>query len=131
MFCFPRLENGLPTVCADTCVGRLRYMGVLLYDMDQVKAAASTPEKGEIYHSVLNIIQDPNDPAVIAAAREEGIPENWIQAAQNSPVYKMVKEWQIALPLHAEFREDRCLRRVLRPWGRVSSPHTSRSRRIS
>ena len=104
VFCFPRLENGLPTVCADTCVGRLRYMGVLLYDMDQVKAAASTPEKGEIYHSVLNIIQDPNDPAVIAAAREEGIPENWIQAAQNSPVYKMVKEWQIALPLHAEFR---------------------------
>jgi nitrate reductase beta subunit len=104
IFCFPRLENGLPTVCADTCVGRLRYMGVLLYDMDKVKDAASTPDKGQIYGSVLDILQDPNDPAVIKAAREAGIPDNWIKAAQDSPVYRMVKEWKVALPLHAEYR---------------------------
>ena len=104
IFCFPRLENGLPTVCADTCVGRLRYMGVLLYDMDKVKEAAATPDKGQIYHSVLDIIMDPHDPEVLAAARKEGIPENWLKAAQDSPVYKLVKEWQVALPLHAEYR---------------------------
>ena len=85
IFCFPRLENGLPTICADTCVGRLRYMGVLLYDMDKVVAA-------------------PNDPEVIEAARREGISEAWIKAAQESPVYKIVKEWQLGLPLHPEFR---------------------------
>ena len=104
IFCFPRLENGLPTICADTCVGRLRYMGVLLYDMDKVKDAASTPDKGEIYHSMLDILQDPHDPEVIKAAKDAGIPDNWLKAAQASPVYKMVKEWQVALPLHAEYR---------------------------
>ena len=104
IFCFPRLENGLPTICADTCVGRLRYMGVLLYDMDKVVPAASTRDKGEIYHQVLDVIADPNDPEVIEAARKEGIPENWIKAAQDSPVYKIVKDWQLALPLHPEFR---------------------------
>ena len=104
IFCFPRLENGLPTICADTCVGRLRYMGVLLYDMDKVVAVASTRDKGEIYHQVLDVIAAPNDPEVIEAARREGISEAWIKAAQESPVYKIVKEWQLGLPLHPEFR---------------------------
>ena len=26
-FCYPRIEVGLPTVCSETCVGRLRYLG--------------------------------------------------------------------------------------------------------
>ena len=26
-FCFPRIEVGIPTVCSETCVGRLRYIG--------------------------------------------------------------------------------------------------------
>ena len=33
--CYPRLEVGEPTVCSETCVGRLRYLGVLLYDADR------------------------------------------------------------------------------------------------
>ena len=49
ILCFPRLENGLPTICTDTCVGRLRYMGVLLYDMDKVKEAASAKDATDIY----------------------------------------------------------------------------------
>ena len=39
--CYPRLEVGQPTICSETCVGRLRYMGVLLYDADRVTWAAS------------------------------------------------------------------------------------------
>src|SRR5690625_5280077 len=27
-FCFPRIENGQPTICSETCVGRLRYIGI-------------------------------------------------------------------------------------------------------
>ncbi len=39
-FCYPRVEVGLPTVCSETCVGRLRYLGLFLYDADAVTAAA-------------------------------------------------------------------------------------------
>jgi nitrate reductase beta subunit len=47
---------------------------------------------------------DPHDPEVLAAARAEGIPEDWLVAAQNSPVYKLAKVYKIALPLHPEYR---------------------------
>jgi nitrate reductase beta subunit len=29
-FCYPRIESGQPTVCSETCVGRIRYLGVML-----------------------------------------------------------------------------------------------------
>lgn len=49
-FCYPRLENGLPTVCTDTCVGRIRYLGVILYDADSVlDAAKSSDEKKYLF----------------------------------------------------------------------------------
>jgi len=51
-----------------------------------------------------DVILDPNDPEVIAEARKCGIEEPWLEACRRSPVYKMVKEWRIALPLHSEFR---------------------------
>ena len=38
-FCFPRVEIGIPTVCSETCVGRLRYIGLMLYDADAVRGA--------------------------------------------------------------------------------------------
>jgi len=41
---------------------------------------------------------------VIAAAKESGISDDWIDAAQRSPVYKIIKKWKLALPLHPEFR---------------------------
>lgn len=103
-FCYPRLESGMPSVCSDTCVGRLRYMGVLLYDMDKVKGAASTEDPKQIWRAIKDVIADPTDPAVIASAQAEGVPASWIAAAQDSPVYKLIKEWGLALPLHAEYR---------------------------
>lgn len=103
-FCYPRLESGMPSVCSDTCVGRLRYMGVLLYDMDKVKDAASTEDPKQIWRAIKDVIADPTDPAVIASAQAEGVPASWIAAAQDSPVYKLIKEWGLALPLHAEYR---------------------------
>ncbi len=42
IFCYPRIESGMPTVCSETCVGRIRYLGVLLYDADAIENAAST-----------------------------------------------------------------------------------------
>ena len=45
IFCYPRIEAGQPTVCSETCVGRIRYLGVILYDADKIEAAASA-ERG-------------------------------------------------------------------------------------
>ncbi|MBB3869014.1 nitrate reductase subunit beta [Parageobacillus toebii NBRC 107807] len=102
--CFPRIEAGMPTICAETCVGRIRYIGVMLYDADKVKEAASVEDEKSLYHSQLEIFLDPHDPEVIAKAKEEGIPDEWIEAAQRSPIYKMIVDWKIALPLHPEYR---------------------------
>jgi nitrate reductase beta subunit len=103
-FCYPRIENGEPTVCSETCVGRIRYLGVLLYDADKIEAAASVGNEQNLYHAQLEMFLDPNDPEVIKAARAEGIPESWLEAARKSPVYKMAMEWKIAFPLHPEYR---------------------------
>lgn len=103
-FCYPRIEAGQPTTCSETCVGRIRYLGVLLYDADKIEAAASTPNEKDLYQAQLDIFLDPFDPEVQEAARKEGIAENWIKAAQRSPVYMMAMEWKVALPLHPEYR---------------------------
>ena len=104
ILCYPRLENGLPSVCAETCVGRLRYMGVLLYDADQVAAAAATEDPEKLAESQRALLLDPSDEAVCRQARQDGIPEAWILAAQKSPVYQLIQKWQVALPLHMEYR---------------------------
>ncbi len=103
-FCYPRIEAGEPTVCSESCVGRIRYLGVLLYDADKIELAASTKDTRNLYQEQLDIFLDPNDPKVIEAARAEGIPDAWMDAARKSPVYKMVKDWKVAFPLHPEYR---------------------------
>jgi nitrate reductase beta subunit len=103
-FCYPRTEAGLPTVCSETCVGRIRYIGVLLYDADRVKEAASVEDPKELYPSQLSVFLDPFNPEVIEEAQKQGINYSWIQGAQASPVYKLAMEWKIALPLHPEYR---------------------------
>lgn len=103
-FCYPRIENGDPTICSETCVGRIRYLGVLLYDADKIEKAASTQNEQDLYQSQLDIFLDPFDPLVIEGAKKEGIPDSWIEAAQKSPVYKMAIEWKVAFPLHPEYR---------------------------
>jgi nitrate reductase beta subunit len=103
-FCYPRVEVGLPTVCSETCVGRLRYIGLVLYDADRVTEAAATPEPQQLYRAQLDIMLDPTDPEVVAAARRSGIADDWIAAAARSPVYALAKTYRVALPLHPEYR---------------------------
>jgi len=103
ILCFPRLEVGKPTICSESCVGRIRYIGILLYDRDRIKEVATSDEK-DLYESQLSIILDPNDKEVISKAVEDGVPENFLNAAKISPVYRMIKEFKIAFPLHPEFR---------------------------
>ncbi|MFJ4157704.1 nitrate reductase subunit beta [Pseudomonas sp. NPDC089752] len=104
IFCYPRIEAGMPTVCSETCVGRIRYLGVLLYDADRIHEVASTAGEQDLYRKQLEIFLDPNDPKVIEQALKDGVPRSVIEAAQQSPVYKMAVDWQLALPLHPEYR---------------------------
>jgi len=75
----------------------------MLYDADRIEEIASCENK-DLVEKQLDIYLDPFDPTVIAAAKKNGIADSTIDAAQNSPVYKFVKKWGIALPLHPEYR---------------------------
>jgi nitrate reductase / nitrite oxidoreductase, beta subunit len=104
IFCFPRTEAGLTTLCAETCVGRIRYVGVMLYDADRLLWAASAENDDQIYSRHLSLFLDPFDPAVQSEAVGSGISQNFLDAAKASPVYKLAVEWKLALPLHPEYR---------------------------
>src|SRR4051794_23123001 len=102
--CYPRLEVGLPTVCSETCVGRLRYLGLVLYDADRVLEAASVEDPAQLLDAQRSVLLDPHDPEVVAAAEREGIPRDWVDAAQRSPIWALISTYQVALPLHPEYR---------------------------
>jgi nitrate reductase beta subunit len=103
ILCYPRLETGQAPACFHSCVGRIRYLGVLLYDASRIEEVAKRPPE-ELVEAQRSLILDPHDPSVIAAARASGIHDSVIESAQKSPVYKFVKVWKIALPPHIEFR---------------------------
>ena len=103
ILCFPRMETGQAPACAHSCVGRIRYMGVLLYDADAIEAVVHSPDE-ELLQAQMDAILDPFDPRVIAEAKAAGIGDDWIDSAQQSPAWLFVKEWGLALPLHPEYR---------------------------
>ncbi|MCF8050227.1 MAG: nitrate reductase subunit beta [Desulfobacterales bacterium] len=104
IFCYPRLEAGLTSLCAHSCVGRIRYVGVLLYDADRIAEAAAAPNEQDLYPTHLDILLDPHDPEVARAAAAQGIAANVLDAARRSPVHALIRQWRLALPLHPEFR---------------------------
>ncbi len=61
--CYPRIEAGMPTICSETCVGRIRYLGIVLYDADRVEAAASVTDEQDLLNAQLDVFLDPSDPA--------------------------------------------------------------------
>ncbi len=64
IFCYPVIENGEPTVCSETCVGRLRANGVVLYDLDAVTAAAETTREADLVEAQRELLLDPHDARV-------------------------------------------------------------------
>ena len=104
-FCYPRIEVGLPTVCSETCVGRLRYLGLFLYDADRVTEAAADAGRAGPVRGAAGPDARPERPGGDRRAPErEGIPDDWIEAARRSPVYALAKRYRVALPLHPEYR---------------------------
>ena len=103
ILCYPRIEAGHAPACMHSCVGRIRYLGVIFYDADRIRDVASADE-ADLVDSQLDMLLDPFDPEVVAAAKSNGIADSTITAAQRSPVYRFVKDWGMALPLHPEYR---------------------------
>jgi nitrate reductase beta subunit len=103
VLCFPRIESGEAPACFHACVGRIRYLGVLLYDASRVAEAAAAPDE-ELVDAQRSLILDPADDEVVRAARAAGIHPSVIEAARRSPAYRFVKTWRLALPAHVEFR---------------------------
>ncbi len=103
ILCYPRLETGQAPACMHSCVGRIRYLGVLLYDADRITEVANVPDD-ELVEAQKEMILDPFNETIIAEAKKNGISDDFIACAQKSPVYKFYKEWGLALPLHPEYR---------------------------
>lgn len=103
ILCYPRQETGHAPACFHSCVGRIRYLGMVLYDADRVEEV-SAANAADLVEAQKSLILDPFDPQIIRKAEQDGVDVKVIDAAQRSPVYKFVKEWHIALPLHPEFR---------------------------
>jgi nitrate reductase beta subunit len=103
ILCYPRLEMGEAPACMHSCVGKIRYLGVLLYDADRIEEIASRPES-ELVEAQRDMILDPFDPEVIREAANSGIDRKIVESAQKSPIFKFVKQWRMALPLHPEWR---------------------------
>ena len=76
----------------------------MLHGSDRIEEAASKESDQDLYRAQLDIFLDPHDPAVIAQARKDGVPEAWLESAKHSPVYQMAIDWKIAFPLHPEYR---------------------------
>ena len=104
IFCYPRIESGMTTLCAQSCVGRIRYVGVILYDAERIGEAAAAADPKAVYPRHLDILLDPGDPGVMAEAERQGISQGFLDAARKSPVDKLMRRWGLALPLHPEYR---------------------------
>lgn len=68
IFCYPRIESGCPTVCSEACTGRIRYIGVVLYDADKIKALASIENDEDLYEAQRSVFLDPFNLDVIEGA---------------------------------------------------------------
>jgi nitrate reductase beta subunit len=85
-------------------VGRIRYLGIVLYDVDRVEQAASVPDPKHLLDAQRDVFLDPEDPAVRRQAARDGIPDDWLEYARRSPVYALAHRYRVALPLHPEYR---------------------------
>ncbi len=106
-FYLPRICNhclnpGCVAACPQGAIYKRGEDGVVLVSQercaDAIEEAARAPQES-LVQAQRDVIKDPFDPEVIAAAKASGIPDSKIDAAQKSPVYQFVNKWKLALPL--------------------------------
>jgi nitrate reductase beta subunit len=72
ILCFPRLETGQAPACFHSCVGRIRYLGNVLYDASRIEEVAKLPDD-QLVEGQRSLILDPHDPEVIAPRRGQTV----------------------------------------------------------
>ena len=85
------------------------WMDQFLGDADSVRADAATwsnvaQAMGECADTLEQDERGLMGGQVVAQAQANGVPHSWITAAQQSPIWKLITEYEVALPLHPEFR---------------------------
>ncbi len=101
--CYPLIEGGQASVCSTASPGGDQYLGLLLYDSDRIEEAAKT-DTAHLVDAFRSVVLNPSDGAVRAAARRNGVSEQELECARRSPVYRLLIDWRLALPLHPEWR---------------------------
>ena len=102
--CFPRIEAGQPTICSETCVGRLRYLGLVLYDADKVlRRGRDTGSAGPVPRPAVGVPR-PRRPGRPGRGRRAGHPGRLAGRGAPLPVYALIARHRVALPLHPEYR---------------------------
>ncbi len=101
--CYPLTERGQASICSAASPGGDQYLGLLLYDAERIEEAATAAAVG-LVDAFRSVVLDPSDPAVVEAARRNGVTERELESARRSPVYRLLIEWRLALPLHPEWR---------------------------
>ena len=101
--CFPRIEVGLPTVCSETCVGRLRYLGLVLYDADKV---SRRPLRRTTRTSTRRSVglPRPERPRGGREARARRHPRRLDRRGAALAGLRAHDRHRVALPLHPEYR---------------------------
>ena len=104
-FCFPRIEAGQPTICSETCVGRLRYLGpVPLRRRQGARRRRDTRTSRTSTRPSWRVPRPATTPRCRPRPRGRASRDDWIEAAQRSPVYALAVRHRVALPLHPEYR---------------------------
>ena len=104
-FCFPRIEVGP----ADGLLRDLRRPAAL-HRPDAVRRRQGA--RGRVDHGRARPLRGAarrcsstrTTPRSIREAEKAGIPRDWVDAAQRSPIYALINTYKVALPLHPEYR---------------------------
>ena len=84
ILCYPRLETRQAPACMHSCVGRIRYLGVLLYDADRIEEVAKRPD-AELVEAQRRPDSRSFDPEVQREAAANGLDAKVIESAQTLP----------------------------------------------
>ena len=93
--CYPRIETGQPTICSETCVGRIRYLGLVLYDADRVAGGGLGARRARPARRPARRLPRPRGPrGAGGGAARRASPSDWIDAARRSPIYDLAMRWR-------------------------------------
>jgi nitrate reductase beta subunit len=102
-FCYPAVERAQAPLCFRSCSAGALLLEPVLYDADRIRETASS-DLADLTGRLGKIMPDPCESSVARLAKGNGVTEAVLASVRASLVYRAVIEWQVALPLHPEYR---------------------------